>query len=138
VLPDSPAGMKSRRPNSLTSATARTPSATYSRTGAPFHAWTNFEFRDSQGKWHEIDALVLGERRLHLIELKHYRRRCPWPEPLARGLPDANCWPRDPDCDCVTLTERRSICEQASNRRHRGSEIYDPPEQTATIVGLAD
>lgn len=40
---------------------------------APFQAWTNFEFRDSQGKWHEIDALVLGERRLHLIELKHYQ-----------------------------------------------------------------
>ncbi|SOD73546.1 nuclease-like protein [Jatrophihabitans sp. GAS493] len=40
---------------------------------APFHAWTNFEFRDGQGKWHEIDALVLGERRLHLVELKHYQ-----------------------------------------------------------------
>lgn len=38
----------------------------------PFHAWTNFEFRDSQGRWHEVDALVLGERRLHLVELKHY------------------------------------------------------------------
>jgi serine/threonine protein kinase len=40
---------------------------------APFQAWTNFEFRDRDGKWHEVDALVLGERRLHLIELKHYR-----------------------------------------------------------------
>ncbi|SRR6266542_4212254 len=40
---------------------------------APFHAWTNFEFRDRAGKWYEVDALVLGERRLHLIELKHYR-----------------------------------------------------------------
>jgi len=38
----------------------------------PFHVWTNFEFRDSQGRWHEVDALVLGERRLHLVELKHY------------------------------------------------------------------
>ncbi len=42
---------------------------------APFHAWTNFEFRDRAGKWYEVDALVLGERRLHLIELKHYRGR---------------------------------------------------------------
>jgi serine/threonine protein kinase len=39
----------------------------------PFRAWTNFEFRDNQGRWHEVDALVLGERRLHLVELKHYR-----------------------------------------------------------------
>lgn len=27
---------------------------------------------DNHGRWHEIDALVLGRRRLHLIELKHY------------------------------------------------------------------
>jgi serine/threonine protein kinase len=38
----------------------------------PFRAWTNFEFRDGQGKWHEVDLLVLGRRRLHLIELKYY------------------------------------------------------------------
>jgi hypothetical protein len=38
----------------------------------PFRAWSNFEFRDSQGKWHEVDLLVLGRRRLHLIELKYY------------------------------------------------------------------
>lgn len=39
----------------------------------PFQAWSNFEFRDSQGKWHEVDLLVLGEGRLHLVELKHYQ-----------------------------------------------------------------
>jgi serine/threonine protein kinase len=38
----------------------------------PFHAWTNFEFRDGQGKWHEVDAIVLGRRQMHLIELKYY------------------------------------------------------------------
>jgi serine/threonine protein kinase len=38
----------------------------------PFRAWSNFEFRDSHGKWHEIDLLVLGHRRLHLVELKYY------------------------------------------------------------------
>ena len=39
---------------------------------APFRAWSNFEFRDGHGKWHEIDLLVLGRRRLHLVELKYY------------------------------------------------------------------
>ncbi len=38
----------------------------------PFRAWTNFEFRDGHGKWHEVDLLVLGRRRLHLVELKYY------------------------------------------------------------------
>jgi len=28
----------------------------------PFRAWSNFEFRDGHGKWHEIDLLVLGRR----------------------------------------------------------------------------
>lgn len=37
-----------------------------------FRAWSNFEFRDAHGKWHEIDLLVLGRRRLHLVELKYY------------------------------------------------------------------
>jgi len=36
---------------------------------APFRAWSNFEFRDGHGKWHEVDLLVLGRRRLHLVEL---------------------------------------------------------------------
>ena len=40
---------------------------------APFRAWSNFEFRDGHGKWHEVDLLVLGRRRLHLVELKYYR-----------------------------------------------------------------
>ena len=39
---------------------------------APYRTWTNFEFMDSHGQWHEIDALVLGRRRLHLVELKAY------------------------------------------------------------------
>ncbi len=37
-----------------------------------FRAWSNFEFRDGHGKWHEVDLLVLGRRRLHLVELKYY------------------------------------------------------------------
>lgn len=38
----------------------------------PFRAWSNFEFRDNHGRWHEVDLLVLGRRRLHLVELKYY------------------------------------------------------------------
>lgn len=38
----------------------------------PFRAWSNFEFRDSHGRWHEVDLLVIGERRIHLVELKYY------------------------------------------------------------------
>lgn len=41
-------------------------------TTAPFRAWTNFEFRDSQGSFNECDLLVLTPTGLHLIELKHY------------------------------------------------------------------
>ena len=26
----------------------------------PFRAWSNFEFRDGHGRWHEVDLLVLG------------------------------------------------------------------------------
>lgn len=39
----------------------------------PFHAWSNFEFRSSDGPWSEVDVLVLGESRLHLVELKYWR-----------------------------------------------------------------
>lgn len=39
---------------------------------SPFRAWSNFEFRDSRGKWHEVDLLVLARGCLHLVELKYY------------------------------------------------------------------
>ncbi|EWT07980.1 protein kinase [Intrasporangium chromatireducens Q5-1] len=42
---------------------------------SPFRAWSNFEFRDSRGRWHEVDLLVLGRSRLHLVELKYYSGR---------------------------------------------------------------
>jgi hypothetical protein len=38
----------------------------------PFRAWSNFEFRDNHGHWHEVDLLVPGRRRPHLIELTYY------------------------------------------------------------------
>lgn len=39
---------------------------------SPYRVWTNFEFMDNHGGWNEIDALVLGRRRLHMVELKSY------------------------------------------------------------------
>ncbi|WP_258008524.1 BREX system serine/threonine kinase PglW, partial [Rhodococcus sp. ENV425] len=38
----------------------------------PFRAWSNFEFRDNRGRWHEVDLLVLSRDTLYLIELKYY------------------------------------------------------------------
>jgi hypothetical protein len=52
----------------------------------PFRAWSNFEFRDGRGRWHEVDLLVLGRGRLHLVELKWYAGRL-------RG--DDHTWLRD-------------------------------------------
>src|SRR5450759_3125871 len=37
---------------------------------SPYRAWSNVEFRYGHGKWHEVDLIVLGQRRLHLVELK--------------------------------------------------------------------
>lgn len=39
---------------------------------SPYRAWSNFEFRDNHGRWHEVDLLVLGRGSLHLVELKYY------------------------------------------------------------------
>ena len=38
----------------------------------PYRAWSNFEFRDAHGKWHEVELMVLGRRWLHLVELRYY------------------------------------------------------------------
>ncbi len=36
----------------------------------PWHAWTNFEFIDEEGKVNEIDALILSPAGLFLVEIK--------------------------------------------------------------------
>ncbi len=41
----------------------------------PYRAWTNFEFRDENGTWSEIDLLLLTPGGLHLVELKYYSGR---------------------------------------------------------------
>lgn len=42
---------------------------------SPYRVWSNFEFRDDRGGWHEVDALLLGRGALHLLELKYYSGR---------------------------------------------------------------
>ncbi|MEU4319430.1 BREX system serine/threonine kinase PglW [Nocardia fluminea] len=39
---------------------------------APYRAWSNFEFRDQDGRWHEVDLLVLTRGGMYLVELKHF------------------------------------------------------------------
>src|SRR5699024_8569077 len=39
---------------------------------APYRVWTNFSFTDDQGQWHEVDALVVGRGRIHMVELKSW------------------------------------------------------------------
>ena len=36
----------------------------------PWHAWTNFEFIDEEGRVNEVDALILSPAALFLIEIK--------------------------------------------------------------------
>jgi hypothetical protein len=68
----------------------------------PFRAWSNFEFRDSHGRRHEVDLLVLGRGRLHLIELKYYSG-------ILRG--DDQRWLRDgrrPEDSPLKLARRKA------------------------------
>lgn len=39
---------------------------------SPFRVWSNLEFRDRDGNWFEVDALVLTRSALHVLELKSY------------------------------------------------------------------
>lgn len=68
----------------------------------PFRAWSNFEFRDNHGRWHEVDLLLLGRGRLHLIELKYYSG-------VLRG--DDHRWLRDgkrPEDSPLKLARRKA------------------------------
>jgi serine/threonine protein kinase len=38
----------------------------------PYHVWSNFEFVAPNGNLYEIDALVLSDNGLHLVEIKSY------------------------------------------------------------------
>lgn len=40
---------------------------------SPYRGWSNFEFRDTHGRWHEVDAMILNRNTLYIVELKYYR-----------------------------------------------------------------
>jgi hypothetical protein len=102
---------------------------------APFRAWSNFEFRDGQGKWHEVDLLVLGRRRLHLVEVKHYYG-------ILRG--DDYRWLRDGQraIDSPLLAARRKAQRLRSKleeglaqwARERGHRDVDPHREIPYVA----
>lgn len=67
----------------------------------PFRTWSNFEFRDSDGRWHKVHLLP-GRDRLHLIGLKYNS-----------GTPDGDDqrWARDgrhPEDSSLKLARRKA------------------------------
>ena len=95
----------------------------------PFRAWSNFEFRDSQGKWHEIDLVVLGRKRMHLVELKYYYG-------TLRG--DDHVWRRDgkPAEDSPLKLARRKAQRLASKLKDELRRLAQ--ESGTTHPGPAD
>ncbi|WP_228548932.1 NERD domain-containing protein [Dietzia sp. SYD-A1] len=70
-----PAGPRSPARPSSTSSRGWPCSPTPCRTRRPYRVSANFEFQDGHGQWHEVDALVVGQSRIHLLELKSYHGR---------------------------------------------------------------
>ena len=93
---------------------------------SPYRAWTNFEFMDEQGNWNEIDALVLGRGRLHLVELKHYR-----------GVLAGNetTWQRGPRSERSPLLLARRKAQKLASRINR--ELRDLEKRTKAAPGSA-
>lgn len=91
---------------------------------SPYRAWTNFEFMDEQGSWHEIDALVLGRGRLHLVELKHYRG-------ILTG--DENTWRRGNRTERSPLKLARRKAQKLASRITR--ELRDLARRTGSNPG---
>jgi len=76
----------------------------------PFRAWSNFEFRDRDGRRCEVNLLVIGLRRIHLVELKYYSG-------LLRG--NDQTWLRDghrAEDSPLKLTRRKA--------QHRDQAVY--------------
>lgn len=91
----------------------------------PFHAWSNFEFRDRQGKWSEVDLLVLGEGRLHLVELKHYRGRLGG---------NAYRWQRgNRSEDSPLILARRKAQRLSSELKEAAKRLALPPERVPFV-----
>lgn len=92
----------------------------------PFRAWSNFEFRDNRGRWHEVDLLVLGRNQLHLVELKYYSG-------VLRG--DDHTWRRDgrrAEQSPLKLARRkaqylRSLLDEEYERWKRERKVMNAP-----------
>ncbi|MFC0315123.1 NERD domain-containing protein [Gordonia phosphorivorans] len=93
---------------------------------APYRAWTNFEFMDNHGQWHEIDALVLGRRRLHLIELKHFQG-------VLRG--DENNWVRTLPSG-AKRTQRSPLLITRRKAQRLATRLEEKARQVALAHGL--
>lgn len=97
----------------------------------PFRAWSDVEFRDGQGKWHEVDLLVLGRRRLHLVELKYYAG-------TLRG--DDLTWRREgkrPEDSPLKLARRKAQrLGQCDQPRGRVAGVGTEAHLRSTLVGV--
>ncbi|MFD4368677.1 NERD domain-containing protein [Rhodococcus sp. NPDC058521] len=93
---------------------------------SPYRAWTNFEFMDNHGLWHEVDALVLGRRRLHLIELKHFMGRLSGTETnWVRTMPSGK-----------TRTQRSPLLLTRRKAQRLASRIEEEARKVAIEHGL--
>jgi serine/threonine protein kinase len=97
----------------------------------PFRAWSNFEFRDAHGRWHEVDLLVLGREQLYLIELKYYSG-------TLRG--DDHRWQRDghrAEDSPLLLAHRKAQYFATVLRQRLGDHVAEyggPPGKAREIV----
>jgi hypothetical protein len=95
----------------------------------PWHAWTNFEFIDDQGKVNEVDALVLAPTGLYLVEIKSRPSRL-------EGDPHTWTWTTDgrlhTEDNPLLLANRKAkrLIPAASARRAAGAAV--PPEEGLT------
>lgn len=96
---------------------------------SPYRVWANFEFQDSHGQWHEVDALVLGQARIHLLELKSYHGRLGGDEHLwvtdRRGRVDRMRSPM--------VTTRRKAQRFKSRLEEEISRIARDPSENAGV-----
>lgn len=93
---------------------------------APYRAWSNFEFLDNHGQWHEVDALVLGRRRLHLIELKHFQG-------VLRG--DENNWVRTLPSG-AQRTQRSPLLITRRKAQRLATRLEEKARQVAIEMGM--
>ncbi|WP_337109916.1 NERD domain-containing protein [Prescottella equi] len=76
---------------------------------SPYRAWTDWEITDNEGFRHEFDELVLGRRRLHLIELKRFVDQLGGTETnWVRRLPSVRAR------DAAQLRERSSVANMTN------------------------